>query len=93
MHTSADVSIRQHTSAYVSIRQHTSAHASIREHTRAVTYAVASSTKGVRSTQVCACVCVSVFSVCLSVCLLLRQHTSAYVSIRHTSACVSSFLL
>jgi hypothetical protein len=81
-HTSAYVSIRQHTSAYVSIRQHTSAYVSIRIRIpsrrglggRDRDGPLAARTP--RKPPRCTC--------------RIRQHTSAYVSIRqHTSAYVS----
>jgi hypothetical protein len=84
----------QHTPAYVSIRQHTSAYVSIRQHASADLQFVATvGNIGGDNEQVR---CFASYSPPLLVCLhpsnLIRQHTSAHVSIRqHTSAYVIIF--
>ncbi len=89
--------IRQHTSAYVSIRQHTSAYVSIRQHTYRVVDGceeeeemdLIQQTESLSRSVTSAYISIQHTSAsrhraCL---VLLRQHTSAYVSIRqHTSA-------
>jgi hypothetical protein len=92
------ISIRQHTSAYVSIRQHTSAYVSIRPHASAYRSAYVSRRQRLREGVTEGAVCERLRERCVrglghgtlsrlqartsSSRISIRQHTSAYVSIR-----------